>query len=153
MCDDKFGMRAADVLCKELGFSLGASEVRGNSYYPAHKEMYDELGVRYLMDEVDCLGNETSIRECNFKGWGVHDCSPEEVVGVVCKIPVMTCPANYWLCKTSQECVAIGFLCDSVPDCQDGSDESDDICNVSMIYQKAAVNYDAYARVAFIFQF
>ncbi|XP_037905161.1 uncharacterized protein LOC119647912 isoform X2 [Hermetia illucens] len=135
VCDDKFGMRAADVLCKELGFSLGASEVRGNSYYPAHKEMYDELGVRYLMDEVDCLGNETSIRECNFKGWGVHDCSPEEVVGVVCKIPVMTCPANYWLCKTSQECVAIGFLCDSVPDCQDGSDESDDICNEAIQYR------------------
>lgn len=125
VCDDKFGLSDAEVVCRELGFKLGASEVRGFSYYPPTTG-----DVSFAMDEVECRGDETSLKECNFKGWGVSNCGPDEVVGVVCKVPQLKCPNNYWLCSTSQECIPPAFVCDNTPDCADKSDESENVCNV-----------------------
>lgn len=36
------------------------------------------------MDGVRCTGNEDSISECPFEGWGEHDCSHHEDAGVRC---------------------------------------------------------------------
>lgn len=117
VCDDKFGIVDANVLCKELGFTLGAAEVKSNSYYTPQESMIEGAETVFNMDEVNCSGNETSLRECEFSGWGVHDCNAEEVVGVICKVPVMKCPPNYWLCETSEECIPTAFMCDNVRDC------------------------------------
>ncbi|KAM7357569.1 uncharacterized protein ACRADG_002858 isoform 2-T2 [Cochliomyia hominivorax] len=130
VCDDKFGLLDADVVCRELGFKMGAMEVRGNSYYAPN-----DVNLYYAMDEVQCKGNETSLKECDFKGWGVHNCGPDEVVGVVCKVPKLKCPDNYWLCSTSKECIPTAFLCDVTPDCEDGSDESEQVCNAPIKYR------------------
>ncbi|XP_039962936.1 uncharacterized protein LOC120776390 isoform X3 [Bactrocera tryoni] len=130
VCDDKFGLSDAEVVCRELGFKLGASEVRGFSYYPP-----TTVDVSFAMDEVECRGNETSLKECNFKGWGVSNCGPDEVVGVVCKVPQLKCPNNYWLCSTSQECIPPAFVCDNTPDCADKSDESETVCNSPIKYR------------------
>ncbi|XP_036221756.2 uncharacterized protein teq isoform X3 [Bactrocera oleae] len=130
VCDDKFGLSDAEVVCRELGFKLGASEVRGFSYYPPTTG-----DVSFAMDEVECRGDETSLKECNFKGWGVSNCGPDEVVGVVCKVPQLKCPNNYWLCSTSQECIPPAFVCDNTPDCADKSDESENVCNSPIKYR------------------
>lgn len=127
ICDDKFGMRDAEVVCRELGFSLGALEVRGNSYYA--KEISNN--TFYLMDDVTCFGNESSLRDCDFNGWGVHNCMAQEVVGVVCKTPEEKCKEGYWQCDSGKECIPLGFLCEGVYDCTDNSDEDDKHCNVS----------------------
>lgn len=76
VCDDRFGLTNADVVCKELGYHLGAVEVKGNSYFA--KDVHDN-DTLYLMDNVVCSGNEKSIRDCNFGGWGIHDCLDREV--------------------------------------------------------------------------
>lgn len=76
VCDDKFGLRDADVVCRELGFPLGALEVKSNSYYA--QDLSDK-DVLYLMDDVACLGNETTLRDCDFNGWGVSNCEAQEV--------------------------------------------------------------------------
>ena len=68
----------------------------------------------FTMDEVTCQGNETSLKECDFDGWGVSDCNAEEVVGVVCKVTVMQCPPNHWLCAESEECIPMEFMCDGI---------------------------------------
>ncbi|XP_011290630.1 uncharacterized protein LOC101896627 isoform X2 [Musca domestica] len=130
VCDDKFGLKDADVVCRELGFKMGAMEVRGSSYYPPA-----DTNAVFNMDEVECKGNETSLRECDFKGWGVNNCGPDEVVGVVCKVQQLKCPDNYWLCTKSEECIPTAFLCDVTPDCSDGSDESPQICNAPIEYR------------------
>jgi Scavenger receptor cysteine-rich domain/Low-density lipoprotein receptor domain class A len=138
-------MADADVLCRELGFAMGAQEVRLNSFYAANPNLNNEAGTPlFAMDEIECVGNETSLKDCKFKGWGVHDCNAEELVGVVCKLPVMTCPLDYWLCKTSQECIPTGFLCDNVPDCEDGSDEHAGQCNVSLTVCRGNPDFQAF---------
>lgn len=122
-------------MCRELGFKLGVREIRGNSYYSVNANFTNNGHPQFLMDKVDCHGNETSLQECAFSGWGVHNCSDEEIVGVVCKIPVMKCPDTYWLCDTSQECIPTGFLCDGVSDCADESDESLTHCDAQIEYR------------------
>ncbi|EDW68611.2 LOW QUALITY PROTEIN: uncharacterized protein Dvir_GJ12600 [Drosophila virilis] len=130
VCDDKFGLRDADVVCRELGFKMGAAEVRGNSYYEP-----PERNFNYAMDELECRGNETKLKDCDFKGWGVHNCGVDEVVGVVCKVPVLKCPNNFWLCQTSKECIPPAFVCDHTEDCADKSDESDAVCKAPIEYR------------------
>lgn len=132
VCDDKFDIKAANVLCKELGFEMGAAELRLGSQYAPSASLTDGDETIFIMDEVECSGNETSLKDCDFNGWGVHDCNADEIVGVVCKIPIMSCPADYWLCEMSQECIPTGFLCDNVYDCSDHSDESPKQCNASL---------------------
>ncbi|XP_023031907.1 uncharacterized protein LOC6643128 isoform X2 [Drosophila willistoni] len=130
VCDDKFGLRDADVVCRELGYKMGAQEVRGNSYYAP-----PDRNFNYMMDKVECQGNETMLKDCQFKGWGIHNCGVDEVVGVVCKVPVLKCPNNYWLCHTSKECIPPAFVCDHTEDCADKSDESEAVCKAPIEYR------------------
>ena len=36
------------------------------------------------LDEVQCIGNETSIFDCPHNPWGHHDCSEIEDASVIC---------------------------------------------------------------------
>lgn len=125
VCDDKFGMINAGVVCKELGFDMGALEVKGNSFFTQDMKENDTL---YLMDDVTCLGNETTLKDCDFNGWGVTNCLDQEIVGVVCKTPQEKCAKDYWKCDTNDECVPMAFVCDGVDDCKDKSDEGVQNC-------------------------
>ncbi|XP_018303194.1 uncharacterized protein [Mycetomoellerius zeteki] len=124
VCDDGFGMINADVICKELGFDLGALEVRPGGFYGNL-----DPPTRFMVDQLKCRGNETTLRECDFNGWGVHNCQPEEAVGIVCKTAVNTCQEGYWKCDNSPTCIPTPFICDEVVDCPDHSDESSKYCD------------------------
>lgn len=76
-----FGLKDADVVCRELGFTLGAAEVKLHSTYASPNN-----SMKYLVDDLGCRGNESSIRECDFNGWGVHDCGAEEVIQELLKL-------------------------------------------------------------------
>ena len=38
------------------------------------------------MDDLNCGGNELDIADCGFSGWGSHDCSHGEDIGVSCGV-------------------------------------------------------------------
>eukprot|EP00076_Gallus_gallus_P031273 XP_015156778.1 lysyl oxidase homolog 3 isoform X6 [Gallus gallus] len=77
ICDDDFTLSNAQVLCRQLGF-VGATGW-------AHSAKYGKGVGRIWLDNVNCAGNEKSIRDCKHRGWGNSDCSHEEDAGVICK--------------------------------------------------------------------
>lgn len=71
VCNRNFDIHDADVACRELGFRKGCDKLNRVSRTRA-SELYSD-GVPYLMDNVNCIGNETSMQECDFDGWGRAD--------------------------------------------------------------------------------
>ena len=46
-------------------------------------------GVIWL-SEVNCVGNETNIAQCNFPGWGINNCYHWRDVNVICDSKIST---------------------------------------------------------------
>ena len=47
--------------------------------------MHYGMGIGDIwMDGLQCIGDENFLFECPFNGWGIHDCSHSEDVGVDC---------------------------------------------------------------------
>nr|XP_054771338.1 deleted in malignant brain tumors 1 protein-like isoform X1 [Lytechinus pictus] len=77
VCDDKWGQKDADVVCRQLGFSGALNfTVQAATFGPGTGPIN--------LDNVRCTGRETSIYECNNNGWGIHDCHHSEDAGVYC---------------------------------------------------------------------
>ncbi|XP_060590612.1 deleted in malignant brain tumors 1 protein-like isoform X2 [Ruditapes philippinarum] len=77
ICDDGFGLAEAQVACRELGIPTAIAVPLSNAYYGAG------TGPIYV-DEIDCVGNETNIGQCDRKPLGVNDCAHDEDAGVMC---------------------------------------------------------------------
>lgn len=135
VCDDNesFAQPEADVVCRELGFKQGAHEIRTD--FSSNPENNHNKLDSFITNQIECHGNESSLRDCNFMHQKNlrNNCPVEKTVGVVCKMSKLKCPDNYWLCG-SQECIPTAFVCDLTIDCEDGSDESKQICNVIKIF-------------------
>jgi len=75
VCNKNFNDAAASVVCQQLGYT-GAYRVQLFRSGPAG-------GVVWL-ENVQCNGNEASILECSYDGWGNTSCSHDDDVGIVC---------------------------------------------------------------------
>jgi hypothetical protein len=82
----------ANIICRMLGFALGTSV---NNCGPSHARQNDDPLLRCYrrygagsgkiwLDDVDCVGNESSLFDCRHKLWERNGCSHEEDVEVVC---------------------------------------------------------------------
>lgn len=121
VCDDMWSLLEGDVVCQSLGFHRGAKEVLIDSHFGSG-------GLQYLMDDLNCKGMESSLAECDFAGWGEHDCViSKETAGVRCFTDEDECKQQQWQCKNGR-CVEITYLCDTVDDCRDDSDEDRTMC-------------------------
>ena len=80
ICDDHWGIEDANVVCRMLGFP-GALKAVNNEVVPS--VFASGMGPIYL-DNVKCLGTESSIAECHHKGWSNHNCEHSEDAGVIC---------------------------------------------------------------------
>ncbi|XP_054833749.1 galectin-3-binding protein [Eublepharis macularius] len=76
ICDDGWDMAEADVVCRSLGF-IGAKEVKASA-------AFGQGSGPIFLDDVGCVGTETSLAQCSSPGWLTHNCGHGEDAGVVC---------------------------------------------------------------------
>lgn len=75
ICDDYWDHHDASVVCRELGYDYGV----------AHSQGKHEIANGYIwLDNVECLGNETSLTECKHRGISTTNCQHYEDAGVSC---------------------------------------------------------------------
>jgi hypothetical protein len=78
VCDDYWTDEDADVACGQLGFlPFGAKAIK--------RGMFEAGGVAYWMDDVHCVGHETSLFDCPHRT--THNCGESERAGVSCLEP------------------------------------------------------------------
>lgn len=75
VCDDEWDDADATVVCRMLGYSMGERTTEA-SFGPGN----NMIG----MDNVHCEGTESHILDCEYNGWGIHNCAHWEDAGVVC---------------------------------------------------------------------
>ena len=77
ICDDEWDLQDAEVVCRQLGFEGAVAAPCCAAYGQGTGQIW--------LDDVKCVGNETSISECSHRGWGIHGCSHGEDASVRCK--------------------------------------------------------------------
>ncbi|XP_059360804.1 deleted in malignant brain tumors 1 protein [Carassius carassius] len=76
LCDTAWDVIDSSVVCKELGCGSPIA-----TYYNA----YFRQGTGPVwMDGLSCTGQERSLKDCVFSGWGVTSCTHADDVGVTC---------------------------------------------------------------------
>uniref|UniRef100_A0A8C0TC77 Lysyl oxidase homolog n=1 Tax=Canis lupus familiaris TaxID=9615 RepID=A0A8C0TC77_CANLF len=80
ICDDKWDLVSASVVCRELGFGSAKEAITGS-------QLGQGIGPIHL-NEIECTGNEKSIIDCKFNAES-QGCNHEEDAGVRCNIPAM----------------------------------------------------------------
>ncbi|CAE7241672.1 UVR8 [Symbiodinium sp. CCMP2592] len=84
VCDDSFSDATAQVVCRDLGMAGGRALFRD----PVSDLSSDKVLLEgtILADRVACDGTEVSLRDCSFRGWSIHGCTPREAAGVRCEL-------------------------------------------------------------------
>ncbi|XP_030306606.1 lysyl oxidase homolog 3 isoform X1 [Calypte anna] len=81
ICDDRWNLLSASVVCRELGFGSAKEALTG-------ARMGQGMGPVHL-NEVQCLGTEKSLWNCPFRNITQEDCKHTEDAAVRCNIPYM----------------------------------------------------------------
>ena len=83
VCDDNWDIKDAAVVCRMLGFKFAWTAISfGVSVTEQDVELYGTGPI--WLDDVNCIGNESSLSECSHNGWLVHNCEHLEDAGVLC---------------------------------------------------------------------
>nr|XP_055046931.1 deleted in malignant brain tumors 1 protein-like [Misgurnus anguillicaudatus] len=77
VCDDEWDLLDAAVVCKELG-CIDAVEEKNSAYF-------GQGAGQIWMDNVNCVGTESSLTNCERQAWGSHNCEHHEDAGVICQ--------------------------------------------------------------------
>ncbi|XP_030260227.1 small ribosomal subunit protein eS12 isoform X2 [Sparus aurata] len=80
VCDDKWGMQEAAVVCHEMNC--------GNALSVKHNAFFGRGRDQVWLDDVECSGHEKSLVDCPHRGLGEHNCDHNEDAGVVCSASV-----------------------------------------------------------------
>lgn len=100
VCDDQFGTPDARVACRQLGFSdSGNNNVTVTCSINCQTDKlichtgstsrccaaFGRGTGQIVLDNLACVGTETSLFNCPANAIGVHNCAHSEDVGIVCQ--------------------------------------------------------------------
>uniref|UniRef100_A0A8B9GS99 SRCR domain-containing protein n=1 Tax=Astyanax mexicanus TaxID=7994 RepID=A0A8B9GS99_ASTMX len=75
VCDDGWDMSDATVVCRELGCGEAVDAPGASHFGPGSGSLW--------IDEVDCDGSESTLKNCKSRDLGEH-CNHGEDAGVIC---------------------------------------------------------------------
>ncbi|XP_056150146.1 deleted in malignant brain tumors 1 protein-like [Lampris incognitus] len=76
VCDDHWDIKDAEVVCRAL--DCGTVQAAKTSAF------FGRGSGEIWLDDVECLGNETSLGHCQHSSYGDNNCGHSEDAGVVC---------------------------------------------------------------------
>ena len=76
VCDDGWGRNEARVVCRQLGFQ---DAERAYRFVAGSGQIW--------LDDVDCVGDESSLFSCRHREVGFHNCVHREDASVRCRGP------------------------------------------------------------------
>ncbi|GAB1292788.1 Deleted in malignant brain tumors 1 protein [Apodemus speciosus] len=76
VCDDLWGIQAAQVVCQQLGCGRALAAPRSS--------LFGDGSGPIFLDDVRCLGTETNLGCCHHLGLSVHNCGHHEDAGAIC---------------------------------------------------------------------
>ncbi|XP_032246899.1 scavenger receptor cysteine-rich type 1 protein M130 [Phoca vitulina] len=76
VCNNGWGMDEVSVVCRQLGCPTAIKATGWANSRPG--------SGRIWMDHVSCRGNESALWDCKHDGWGKHNCTHQQDVGVTC---------------------------------------------------------------------
>jgi len=82
VCDDYWDLSDAAVVCREMGCG-NVIEAKSDAYF-------GEGSGQIWMDDVNCAGTESSLKNCTTRGWGTHNCEHSKDAGVICNCELKT---------------------------------------------------------------
>ena len=77
VCDDGWDINDARVVCRQLGFPNAADAYQSARYGQGTGQIW--------LDDVNCLGYESSLFSCRHGGVGSHNCGHDEDASVRCE--------------------------------------------------------------------
>ncbi len=120
ICDDGWTQTETNVLCRELfGVTTG-------TYTTYNLAGYDV----FWLDDVYCLGTESSILQCSNSGWGYDNCSASEHIWVACGTTATYCGDS--VCSGAETCSTCPGDCGTcvvTPYCGDSACNGTETCS------------------------
>ena len=79
VCDDRWDLDDANVVCRQLGYPDAVSAPRDS--------LFGQGSGEALLKDVQCTGKEDYLSQCSNSGWGKRDCWHRDVASAVCSKP------------------------------------------------------------------
>ena len=77
VCGNGWDLNDAQVVCRELGF--------GPAIVATNRPLYGQSDDSVLwLNNVYCVGTESTIEDCSLNRWGYQYCSPYQYSSVLC---------------------------------------------------------------------
>ncbi|XP_025760617.1 deleted in malignant brain tumors 1 protein-like [Oreochromis niloticus] len=76
VCDDGWDLNDAEVVCRQLNC--------GTTMEAPQSARFGAGTGQIWLDNVTCLGNESSLTDCQHSGWGINSCGHGQDAGVIC---------------------------------------------------------------------
>uniref|UniRef100_A0A3B3DUC5 Uncharacterized protein n=1 Tax=Oryzias melastigma TaxID=30732 RepID=A0A3B3DUC5_ORYME len=76
VCHDSWDLNDAKVVCRQLSC--------GTALHAAKSALFGQGSGTIWLDDVACLGIESSLTECDHRGYGTHNCNHGEDASVIC---------------------------------------------------------------------